>query len=244
MYHWVDYLKFIWCRRNKIVFWAGGDIVNLRNNRIGWIKMFKLFKAKHFCENYREVSILKILGIDAIAQPIFLEDPNDFPITFKATENPHVFMNCHPGREAEYGLLLIPWVAKNLPSITFHIYGEIENQMYYDIMPNNVTFHGRVPNEQFNEDIKNYQCGLRLNDIDGFSGITAKSILSGGYPLTRIHYEMLDSVKEDVNVYNNSSESLYRFLKELKYKTRPNLKAREYWFRQLSTNHFLDVLQE
>ncbi len=48
-----------------------------------------------------------------------------------------------------------------------------------------------------------------------------KSILSGGYPITRIKYPMIDSYE--------SFGDLVELIKDLKNKKEPNLKARDYW---------------
>ena len=87
-------------------------------------------------------------------------------------------------------------IASKLKEITFHVYGiDIvnESKLRNSIRSGwpsksqeelnkllktefaNVVFHGRVPQEEFNSDIKNFNCGLTLNSNDEFSELTAKS---------------------------------------------------------------------
>ena len=103
---------------------------------------------------------------------------------------------------------MVPWV-------TFHFYGAFGNHQH-----KNVVYHGRVPPDQFNREIKRYHCGLRPNEHDGNSEIAMKSVLSGGYPITRIKYPHIDSYETE--------EELIALLKDLKNKKAPN-PARDFW---------------
>mgnify|MGYP001596468949 CR=1 FL=1 len=237
MYHYLDYLHFILHRGRKVIFWCGSDILNLTPF---WAKRFK--RGKHYCENKIEQDKLFKLEIKAQVSSSFLEDINDFPITYKWQERPQVFLTTHINREYEYGFNIVLDIAKKVPECDFHFYGTGRMTLAYKsayksgtsilarpggrIIPKNVFFHGKVSNEQFNEDIKYYHCGLRLNEFDGCSEIMVKSILLGQYPITRIKYPMVDSYETE--------EELIRLLIGLKDKVKPNYATRQWWINSLN----------
>lgn len=224
LYHWADYLYFLAHRGEKSVLWAGYDLINLKNNRLPWYKMFR--GVSNFVENRVEQKELEAFGIFSRIRPSFLEDVWDFPISYKYVERPNVYITGHADREEEYGFGLVKRVAEKVSEVEFHIYGTYYVMDYRDCSNNNIITHGRVPPEQFNEEIRNYQAGLRLNEHDGFSEITAKSILMGQYPITRIKYPMIDNYETE--------EELVSLLKELKNKKEPNIKAREFWIKNIN----------
>lgn len=130
-------------------------------------------------------------------------------------------MSGHPNREEEYGFGLATRLAEKLPEFTFHLYGA-----GYRGKVGNIIIHGQVPEKDFNEEIKNYHCGLRPNSHDGFSEITAKSILLGQYPISFIPYK---------NIWNYTTEDeLVRKLQEIKQISKPNLDGRKYWIKELN----------
>lgn len=219
LYHPFDYLKFIFHRGERGVFWCGGDIVNLKKRRF-WSEVIRRVPAHHLCENELEQKALAEMGIQADIKPMFFGDVTQFAISFKPSKNPQVYIHCPPGREEEYGLIEAISVAHHIPEVTFHFYGT----KFLTAMTNIVS-HGMVSERQFNEEVKEYHCALRLNEFDGFADITAKSILLGQYPITRIPYPNIDCAPD--------KEALLKLLKELKYKKRPNYKAREFWYEKL-----------
>lgn len=221
MYNWVDYLKFIWHWGSATIFWCGGDILNLQK-RPFWQKVFQSIPARHFCENNVEYNALMAMGIKAYISPS-LVDELDLPISFKPSKTPHVFLCVHRNREIEYGLGIVAAIADKVPEITFHIYGDAIRVPPFH---KNIIYHGEVPDEQFNEEIKNYQAGLRLNEFEGFSEVLAKSVLMGQYPISRIKYPHID--------YFGDMSTLIKLLKALKTKTKPNLKAAKYWYEKLN----------
>ncbi len=233
LYHWADYSYYLAHRGHKTILWAGSDIVNLFNNELPWNKLF--LNAKHYVENENERELLMEKDIKAEVRPSFLEDVNDFTVSYKHSDRPNVYLSARPGREIEYGVNLIEKIAHKVPEVKFHIYG-VKKEMWHHInmptkihnteTPVNVVYYGNIHPEKFNEDIKYYQCGLRLNEHDGFSEITAKSILMGQYPITRIPYPNIDNYV--------SEEKLIILLKDLKNKKEPNLKAREWWISNLN----------
>ena len=220
MYHKNDYKRFIKHKGKRIVYWCGSDILNL-NWKNNWI--FRLFKAEHICENKVEQNQLFKNGIVAEIKPLYLG--KNFDISYKQSDKPHVWFCIHPKREVEYGLYIIYLVAERLSEIIFHIYG-IEKPVGIFNWTDNVIFHSKIIEEQLDEDIKNYQAGIRLNEFDGFSEVISKSILLGQYPISRIKYDYVDSF--------STIEDLLFLLHKLKYKYKPNVLARNYWMYEFN----------
>ena len=225
MYHILDYLKFLWCQGEKKVFWCGSDILNLGKWRTRlYAKITRIKKAENFCENEVEQEELKKYGIEAKVNPVFFGDV-DLPETYRHSENPHIWLCMHKDREREYGIVEISVLSRFLPEYTFHIYG-IEGYEALNFSKN-VVFHGKIPEKQLDEEIKNYQCGLRLNSFDGFSEVIAKSILLGQYPISKIKYPHLWSF-DDI-------KDLKDKLLLLKKQTKPN-PFRKIWKEKLIQN--------
>ena len=227
MYHIGDYLRFLWAKGKIKVVWCGGDILNLKNSPFPQ-KYIAWHKAEHVCENDVEAILLRSMDINAKVQPLCFDDPKQFEISYKHSNNPHVYVCCHPGYEEQYGVDMIEGIAWATPLITYHIYG-IEKEIWhfaFNNNPENVIYHGKVSNEQFNEEIKNYQAGLRLNDFDGFAEVLAKSVLMGQWPISRISYPWI--------THATDITSLIQELNSLKDKKEPNLEGRKYWLREFS----------
>ena len=242
LYHWRDYWHFIKHKGERFVLWSGGDIHNLKRqylfsdgNRlwlskllsfIKWHRIFYYFPATHFVENQDEQDVLTSLGIKSFFAPSFLENVNDFQIKTKRYDRPQVFISVHPNREIEYGEGLVRQLANKFQNIDWHIYGK-ERPMEVVGNFNNIFWHGRVANSQFNEEIADYHCGFRPNIHDGCSEVMVKSILNGGYPLTRIKYPMVDNYE--------SYDDLILFFSSLKEKIQhKNYQARNYWQNNLN----------
>jgi len=205
----------------KTVFWCGSDILNVQQDW-EWQRRVRLFPdAKHYCENEVEQKELKEMGIEAEIVQSFLDDIDAFPVSFKPSQTPHIFMSGHPNREDEYGFNLAAKLAQTLPDFTFHLYGAGARGRV-----GNIIVHGQVPEKDFNEEIKNYHCAIRSNDHDGWSELPMKCILNGGYPITKIKYPMVANYETD--------EQLVKFLKELKDKKKPNLEARKFWIKRVN----------
>ena len=214
----------------KMVFWCGSDLKRLTSNRKGRIERFKeipISSVQHFVENEVEQEELKSLGVESIVRPSFLGDINDFPVSFKPSKTPHVFLSGHQPRGKEYGTGTLERIMKRVPEITFHFYG-IKDESH-----DNLIFHGWVSDEQMNAEIKDYHCGLRINEHDGCSEVMVKSVLNGGYPITYINYPLIDNYKTD--------EELIMLLKDLKNKTEPNYEAREFWIKNLNVIPWLET---
>ena len=163
--------------------------------------------------------------------PSFLGDIKKYPISFK--QGNKVYVSGHEGYQGEYGWGIVTMIACSLPNIEFHLYGA--SWQYQPLK--NVIIHGKVPKEQMNKEIKEMQCGLRLNKHDGFSEITAKSILWGQYPITYLYFPYIQQYTNDncgqpycMKCLNN----LIKILKTLPQKKKPNLKGREYYLKHLN----------
>jgi hypothetical protein len=240
LYDLRDYIALWRHRGQKWVLWAGSDLRNLDNGfafndgKLKWLSMLTrgmmvniclrwIRKAEHYVENQWEADILKQFGIESKIVPSFLGKVEDFPVSYKCVEKPNVYISTHKNREMEYGVDSIFRIAREIPEYNFHIYG-IEPEMgAYSI---NITFHGRVSQEQMNGEIKDMQCGLRLNETDGFSEITAKSILMGQYPITRLEYPLIPNFEGEGELI-----SLIKSLPEMKTY---NEKGREYYLKALN----------
>ena len=217
-YHWLDWLRILAHRGRRVIFWCGSDILAIDSNPF-WRGLLSNMTAEHVCENLGEQRLLRDLGISARIHPMFFDDISGFTPSFKPSKTPHVFLTSHP-RAGAYGVGIVESIAQQVPEITFHIYG-VEGQSH-----ENIVYHGLVSNTQFNNEIRNYQAALRLNDFDGFSETLGKSILLGQYPISKIFYPFIDGFK--------TNSQLIHLLKGLKTKTKPNIVGYNYWKKILS----------
>jgi len=224
LYHIVDYAYFLAHRGKKYVLWAGHDLVNFRT-RASRVLIKELKRADNYVENGVEQKDLQLFGIQSKIRPSYVGV--DFPITFTPSDNPQVFLSANAGRQGEYGWRLVYKIADKVPEVTFHLYGaEKEMKM------KNIMFHKRVSNEQFNEEIQEFHCGLRPNEHDGNSEIAMKSVLCGGYPITRIKYPYIDNYETE--------DELVGLLGGLKDKKEPNYLARTFWKKNINRYPWLN----
>ena len=214
IYHWGDILRFALKPGKKTIFWCGSDILALTPLKAWFIR-----KAEHRCENAVEQITLYNFRIYATIQPVFFGDPTKFRPTFNPSRKVHAYLCAHEGREEEYGVNKVLKKAKDLPSVIFHVYG-VEPK---ETPPENVIFHGRVSEEQFNRDIPFYHIALRFNEFDGFSDVLAKSVLLGQFQYSAIKYPHMFSGKQWAKYM--------RFAVKAK---KHNQQAWEYWHHTLS----------
>lgn len=220
LYHPIDWFRFLLHRGRKKIVWCGSDIL-----QVGWFfKILQKIPAEHLCESLPEWGVLTLMlqRKDIEMRPLLFNDPDKYKICFKPSETPQVFMNINNNAEIESGLPVIQEIAPVVPEVTFHIYGRVKSQSG---LPN-IVYHGLIPEEQFDEEIKNYQASVRLHYFDGFSENTAKSILMGQYPITAIPYPSISHA-------DNESELIYH-LRELKYRKQPNSIVRDHYYEILS----------
>jgi len=230
MYSDNDYSIFRNVKTKKSIFWCGSDITQMLQD---WDRqrILKLFPdTQHYTETKREAEELKSVVKNVEYAPSFLETIMDFPICFKPSKTPHIYLSGHPNREEEYGFDLCKEIAEEHSEFTFHFYG-VEGENTY-----NIKYHGWVSNEQFNEDIKNYQCALRLNEHDGACEMIFKSVLMGQYPISYLPYEKVWQFK--------TKEELVELLNKLKDQDNPNYEARKYWFPRFNSYPWMEMHNE
>lgn len=220
MYHIGDYLAFLKHLGPKSILWGGSDLTALINAKLPYYKLFR--NADNYVENNLERKELDMYGIKAKVVPSFLEDIDNFPISYEPKDRVHVYISIHPGREEEYGVELIKRIVPHTPNAYYNIFGGTFSGFDGD----HILHHGRVTNEYFNQEIKKYHCGLRINSHDGFSEVTAKSILMGQYPITRIKYSGIPSYETE--------EQLIKLINSLSDMKEPNIDGRDFYRQQVN----------
>mgnify|MGYP001563776760 FL=1 len=219
----------------KWILWAGSDIQHLINgywlddsewgaklppeSLADWINR----NCESWVENENEREDLATVGIEAQVCPSFLGYIDDYPITFTPNDRPQVYASVSGDNFDLYGWNIIEQIADKC-DVDFYLYGSAN----WETKHHNVFIQGRVPKEQMNLEIQSMQCGLRLNDKDGFSEVLAKSVLWGQYPLTWAHFKY-----PFIGAFNNKV-SLIKELNQLKNKTQPNIEARNHYQRNLN----------
>lgn len=216
--------QVLWNHQGKrYILWAGSDIQHFLKgywlDEIGNLRIDPRVLAPWiatYCESYVENEIeeaaLASVGIVAKVVPSFLGDVH-ISTSYQHSDRPKLYTSVSGDNFELYGWDLIPGLAELYPDIEFHLYGHTTHPFTKQVTPN-IFFHGRVPKEQMNEEIKDMQGALRLTRFDGFSEILAKSVLMGQWPVSLIEYSHMLKVTE-----------LNR-LKELK---EPNLAGRSYY---------------
>jgi ubiquinone/menaquinone biosynthesis C-methylase UbiE len=206
---------------DKSIFWCGSDITQMLHNsdRKRIIKMYP--EMKHYTETKEEAEELKQVSDNVEYAPSFLEPVESFFPCFKPSKTPNIYLSGHPNREEEYGFDLCREIAREHPEFIFHFYG------VDGINEHNVIYHGFVENEQFNKEIKEFQCGLRCNAHDGFSEIVIKSALLGQYPISFLPYEKVPQFR--------NKEELVFLLSKVREQTESNMEARNYWIARLNS---------
>jgi len=225
MYEMEDYQVFNNFEGKKTIFWCGSDIPRIFMNPERMRIVKENPEIEHWVETGAQADELTEAGIKANISPSFLEDINEFPLSFKPTNEPHVYLSGHPGREEEYGFNLAKRMAIKFPLITFHLYG-VDKEDNRNDCPGNVIYHGWVSNKQFNEEIKNYQAGIRPNQHDGNSEIPMKAMLMGQYAITYLPYKYAWQF--------HNEEELVELLQRLCETKKPNITAREYYGKSLN----------
>jgi hypothetical protein len=216
----------------KCILWAGSDIIHFQNGY--WLEDGGAIKLdptplaewinKHcesYVENEAEYQALLDMGITAKIVPSFMGNIDDYDITYKQNDRPRVYLSTGFEREIEYGFGVIEDIA-DLCNVDFYLYGSND----WTSKHSNVFVRGRVTKEEMNEEIKHFECGLRLNEFDGFSEITAKSILWGQYPITVIPHPEIDCAR--------NKDELIKLLNGLHLKNSHNIKGREYYREHLN----------
>lgn len=237
LYGLPDFYRLWRHKGKKYVLFAGSDIRHFTNgywlNDTGTIRIDAQPLAEWInlnCESYVENGVeheaLMVYNIESKIVPSFLGNVDDYQVEFQPEERPKVYLSVSGDNFEMYGWSLVEEIADRC-GVDFHLYG---NKKEWTTKRSNVFVHGRVPQEQMNKEVKGMQCGLRTLDFDGFSEILAKSILWGQYPISYISYPCVDTFK--------SKEDLIEKLNGLVRMTEPNVKARNYYLKNLNKYPF------
>lgn len=218
LYFQEDYIAFQQHLGKRVLYWNGNDVIRALTTP-HWLTIILNTPARHLCHSYWQKEVWRRLGIEVEIYPIFFGNINNFPITYKRSDTPHVYITSHDGRGKEYGVDVIERVAPLVPEITFHIYGEKNSS------PNtNVIYHGWVEESEMDADIKGYH-GCIKGGSDGIAITLMKCILLGQYPIS---YQKIEGVW-----HAPDDKTLVKMLKKLKKQEEPNYKLREQYI-----NHF------
>ena len=226
----------------KAILWCGSDITNFANGYwlgeteweekldpkplASWINR----NCESYVENEVEYEALKKLGIESKVVPSFLGDVDDYKVCYTPSDKPKVYSSVSGDEFILYGWDKIPKLAKENPNIEFHLYGASDDLAVSEFFldeKNNINFgsygnvfrHGRVSQEQMNEEIKGMQGALRLTEFDGASEIIVKAMLWGQYAFSFIPYSGVDNVSD---------------LHLLPYHEDANLVGRDWWLSNLN----------
>lgn len=220
--------------KRRAVLWAGSDIRHFVNgywlDKTGQIRIdpeplaeWLNKNVENYVENGVEHEMLMTFGIESKIVPSFLGDVLDYHLDYvRDPIRPRIYASVSSNNFELYGWDVIERIADKC-DVDFYLYG---NTIPYESKHGNVYVRGRVPMEQMNIEIRDMACGFRPLEVDGFSEITAKSVLWGQYPITRIGYPYIDSY--------NTDEELIKLFNNLKTKVEPNVKARDYYIKNLN----------
>lgn len=204
----------------KYILWCGSDITNFVNGYwlddeghirisphplVAWLNK----NCESYVENEVEKNTLLSVGLKSKVVPSFLGNVNDYEICYTWSDKPKVYTSVSGDEFKLYGWDKISALANANENIEFHLYGNSVNPNIPAIY-HNVIVHGRVPQEQMNQETKQMQGALRLTEMDGFSEIIAKSLLWGQYPISLIEYPHI--LRSD----------------EIEFPKEPNIKGREW----------------
>ena len=196
-YSIVDFYALWKHKGRKAILWAGSDIRHFINgywlDDKGEIRLaprplaeWIIKNCESWVENKAEYDALKKWGIESKIMPSFLGNVDDYQLSFKPSDKPKVYSSVSGDNFGLYGWFEIEQIyAPQNPDIEFHLYG---NSVKWETENKNVFIHGRVSQEQMNEETKEMQGALRLIIMEGLSEIIAKSFLWGQYPISAIPY--------------------------------------------------------
>lgn len=194
------------------VLWAGSDIRNLLRDywldREGNERIKVVFPehVKHYVENSIEQIALYSRGIRASIIPSFLGDVSKFTPQEVRTDKKRYYTSVSGGDTDLYGIPDLIRIARDNPETEYHVYGLSGD---YN-QPSNVIMHGRVSQEQMDEETKTMTGAIRLTRFDGASEILVKSVLWGQKPLSPyIFYPFLGDRKELLEIVNKYPWNIY-----------------------------------
>lgn len=232
LFHDRDFEVFHNFKGKKSVFWCGGDILRLTEDYERRRVMKIAPETIHYCETEEQAIKLRSAGLNPTIIPSFLGNIYHYPSSFTVPEDGKwkIWMCGHERREQEYGFDQAKELAKMFDDIEVHFYGvrkEYEGKVVTELDSlTNVFYHGQVPEEEFDEDIKKYHCGLRPNENDGVSEVVIKSLLLGQYPISKLPYEGVWQYK--------SFGELAELVVKLKEQRQENVRVRTMWIKKLN----------
>lgn len=196
LYGLPDFFSLWRHKGKKYILWAGSDIQHFLNGywldtegkmRIHPIQLSSWIDT--YCESYVENEVeqqaLRSVGIRSKVVPSFLGNVDDYDVEYCYDEKPKVYTSVSGDDFKLYGWDKIDALAEANPDIEFHLYGNVKTWLTNQ---KNVIIHGRVPQEQMNEEIKKMQGSLRLTEFDGCSELVVKALLWGQYCFSLIDY--------------------------------------------------------
>lgn len=233
LYGFPDFCALWRHKGRKAILWAGSDVIHFVGgywlDKEGSIRLSRkplatwiAANCENYVENIVEYQMLREVGIEAKVVPSFLGDVDKYDASFRHLARPKVYISTGRGRQKEYGFQIIEDIAAKC-RVDFYLYGDA-----WETKHDNVIVRGRVPIEVMNEEVKAMQCGLRLNTMDGFSEILAKSILWGQYPISAIAYPHIDTFTTYFDLVGK--------LNTLSAKKHPNTEARDF-YRSIINNY-------
>lgn len=222
LYFQEDYITFQQHLGKRVLYWNGNDVIRTLTTP-HWLAVILTTPAQHYCNSYWQREVWRRLGVNVKVSPIFFGDINNYPITYKKSDTPHIYMTSHTGRDREYGVDIIERVASSLPEFTFHIYGSEGKSENW-----NVIYHGWVEGEEMDTDIKGFQ-GCFKGGSNGIAITLMKSILLGQYPISSEKIEGVWHAPDD--------KSLIRMLRKLKKQEDPNHKLRAKYINYFKPHH-------
>jgi len=215
MYGMKDVEALIEHRGEAAILWAGSDITHLVNGY--WLdetgdkrleRVPPIFDScDHYVENWVEQRMLKRNGIEAKIIPSFLGNIDDYELQ-EQPERQQYYTSVSGDNFELYGWHKVNNLAEKNPEVEFHLYGNKDPWLRHHV---NIFVHGRVSQEQMNEETSKMTGALRLTQFDGFSEILAKSILWGQWPVSPyIHYPHMDADIMKHKGVNTEGRDYYR----------------------------------
>ena len=231
LYGLKDFMALNSHKGKKYVWFAGSDIRHLINgyflDESGKIKINPKPLAKwineyceSWCENKVEYEALKKIGIKSKVCPSFLGNIKNYQPNYK--QGNKVYLSCSGDDFKLYKWDLIEKIANKVSEVQFYLYGSNK----WKTKHKNVIIRGRVDKKVMNEEIKNMQAGFRPLNFDGASEIIIKSSLWGHHTISKIKYPFVDTYK--------TQKDLIKLFKNLPNKKLPNLKARNWFLKNLN----------
>lgn len=207
MYGMQDLQIFNAHKGDKAILWAGSDIRHFLNGY--WLDGKGDFRAgtkfpvlglySNYVENMIESLALNSVGVRCYTVPSFLGDIEKYQPQ-QIDPKPRYYMSVSGDDFNLYGWNEVEKWAETL-NAEIHLYGNRKEWWSHD---KRIIVHGRVPQEQMDEETKTMTGALRLTRFDGFSEILAKSILWGQKPLSPyIHYPFLHNREMFIREVNN-----------------------------------------